>query len=59
MRMAQKQYIKDLYEIEGKSLREIAKITGQDFRTVQKYAYQEDWRPEVLPSLKPENHRAF
>ncbi|MDR1541458.1 MAG: hypothetical protein LBU32_26390 [Clostridiales bacterium] len=46
--MPQKQYIKDLYEIEGNSLREIARITGQDFRTAQKYAYQEDWRPEAL-----------
>jgi transposase len=54
--MAQKQYIKDLYENEGKSLREIAKMVGVDFRTVQKYAYQNDWRPEVLPNVEPENY---
>ncbi|MDR1541875.1 MAG: hypothetical protein LBU32_28630 [Clostridiales bacterium] len=53
--MAQKQYVKDLYENEGKSLREIAKITGMDFRTVKKYAYPEDWRPEVLPGIKAES----
>jgi DNA-directed RNA polymerase specialized sigma24 family protein len=36
--MVQAQYIKHLYEKEDKSLREIAKITDLNFRTVQKYA---------------------
>jgi len=44
--MAQKQYIKHLWEEEGKSLREISRQTGLCFQTVQKYAYQEDWTPE-------------
>lgn len=52
--MAQIEYIKHLYEVEGKSLREIAKKTGFDFRTVQKYAYQNDWNPKVELSTKPE-----
>jgi transposase len=56
MRMAQRQYIRDLYENEGKSLREIARITGMDFRTVQKYAYENDFRLEVLPNVVPENY---
>ena len=38
LRMAQVQYIKDLYENEEKSLREISRITGHSFETVQKYA---------------------
>lgn len=45
--MAQINYIKDLYEKEGLSLREIARQTGKDFRTVRKYAYQENWNPPV------------
>ena len=45
--MAEIGYIKDLYEKEGLSLREIAKRTKKDFRTVRKYAYQNNWSPEV------------
>jgi len=40
LRMAQKAYIKDLYENEGKSLRAIARQTGHHFDTVKKYAHQ-------------------
>jgi transposase len=54
LRMAQIANIKDLYEKEGMSLREIAKQTGKDFRTVQKYAYQEDWSPAAKVNLEPE-----
>ena len=36
LRMAQKEYIKDLYENEEKSLREISRITGHSFETVRK-----------------------
>jgi hypothetical protein len=35
LKMAQIEYIKHLYECEGKSLREIAKELGLNFRTVQ------------------------
>lgn len=28
-------------------LREIARQTGKDFRTVRKYAYQDNWNPPV------------
>ena len=59
LNMAQIEYIKHLYENEGKSLREIAKITGKDFRTVQKYAYRNDWNPKVLPNVEPENYRVL
>jgi hypothetical protein len=45
--MAQKEYIKHLYEVEEKSLLEIANATGFNYRTVQKYAYQEDWSKET------------
>ena len=54
--MAQKQYIKYLYEVDGKNLSEIQKTTGFNYRTVQKYAYQENWSEEVLPVLNAENY---
>jgi transposase len=41
--MARIEYIKDLYEHEDLSLREIARQTKHHFTTVQKYAYQEKW----------------
>lgn len=41
--MQEKCRIKQLYEIEGKNLLEISKETGFNYRTVRKYAYQEDW----------------
>lgn len=52
--MAQVEYIKHLYENEGKSLREIAKIMDMDFRTVRKYAYQANWSPERPPNTEAE-----
>ncbi len=51
--MAQVEYIKHLYEEEGKSLREIAKTLHMNFRTVQKYAYRNDWSPPVTPNTNP------
>jgi len=53
--MAQKQYIKHLYENEEMSLREIAKITDLSFQTVQKYAYMDNWNEDHLPNVDP-NH---
>lgn len=44
--MAQKEYIKYLYEEEEKSLLEITRQTGLNYRTVRKYTRQEDWRLE-------------
>ena len=41
--MTQIDYIKDLYENEDLSLREISRQTVHSFQTVQKYAYQENW----------------
>jgi transposase len=52
--MAQISYIKDLYENEGLSLREIARRTGKDFRTVRKYAYQENWNPPIKQLMPKE-----
>ena len=49
--MAQVQYIKDLYENEEKSLREISRITGHSFETVQKYAQKENWNEDNLRIL--------
>lgn len=54
--MAQKQYIKYLYEVEDKSLREISRITGHSFETVKKYAYQTDWSEDHLPDVKPSHY---
>jgi len=56
LRMTQIEYIKDLYENEGLSLREIARRTGKDFRTVQKYAYRDNWNPPVEPKMRPEDY---
>ena len=56
LRMAQIQYIKDQYENEEVSLREIARKTGHSFETVRKYAYQEDWREDSLPNIEPQNY---
>jgi len=49
--MQQVEYIKDLYENQGVSLREIARMTKMDFRTVRKYAYRDDWNPAVQVDL--------
>lgn len=54
--MAQKQYIKHLYENEEKSLREIAKITDLSFQTVQKYAYMDNWNEDHMPNIDPDNY---
>lgn len=54
--MAQMDYIKDLYENEDLSLREISRRRGHSFQTVQKYAYQENWSAEQLPNLEAENY---
>ena len=54
LRMAKVEYIRDLYENEGKSLRAIARETKLDFRTVRKYAYQNDWRPPMKPMPEPD-----
>lgn len=54
LRMTQIEYIKDLYENERLSLSEIARRTGKDFRTVQKYAYRDNWNPPVKPKTNPE-----
>jgi transposase len=53
--MAKIEYIKDLYENEGKSLRAIAKEMKLHFNTVRKYAYRTNWISEE----KPEREREF
>jgi len=55
LRMAKIEYIRDLYENEGKSLREIARKTQVDFRTVRRYAYRDDWNAAGR-ALQPERH---
>ena len=54
--MAQIEYIKHLYEVEGKSLREIARELNMNFRTVQKYAYMNDFSPQVLPNVEADTY---
>ena len=56
LNMAQIHYIKDLYENEDLSLREIARRTQHSFSTVQKYAYQEDWSEDTLPNVASEDY---
>ena len=54
LKMAQIDYIKHLYEVEGRSLREIARKVGINFRTVKRYAYMYDFNPHELPNVAPE-----
>ena len=54
--MAEIQYIKELYENQELSLREIAKRTKCSFKTVQKYAYMDDWNEEKLPNVEPQSY---
>lgn len=54
--MAQINYIKHLYEVEGKSLREISREMGLNFRTVQKYAYMNDFNPRIEPNVAAETY---
>ena len=54
--MAQIQYIKDLFENEDLSLREISRRTNHSFNTVKKYAYQDNWGEGGLPNLEPESY---
>lgn len=54
--MAQQQYIKHLYEVEEKSLAEIARTTNLNYRTVCKYALKDDWSEDDLPNLEPESY---
>ena len=56
IKMAQKQYIKYLWENEDKSLREIAGITDLNFRTVRKYAYKDNWTEEQKPNIDAERY---
>jgi transposase len=56
LKMAQVEYIKHLYECEGKSLRSIAQTVGADFRTVRKYARMDDFNRSGLPNMTPEAH---
>ena len=56
LKMAQIEYIKHLYECEGKSLREIAKELQMNFRTVQKYAYMNNFNSMELPNMEPETY---
>ena len=41
--MDEQEKIRLLYEQEGKSLSEIARVTGLNCRTVRRYACKEDW----------------
>ena len=47
LKMAQIEYIKHLYEVEEKSLNEIAKIMNLNYRTVRKYAVMENLSPNM------------
>ena len=59
--MDQQQYIINLENFEGLSLREICKRTGHHFNTVKKYGDKENWNEEtkylVAISRKPNSFR--
>lgn len=52
LKMAQIEYIKHLYEVEGKNLSEIAELMNLNFKTVKKYAENYDWSPKEKPPSK-------
>jgi len=45
-------YIRDLFEEKGLSLREIARVTGYNFRTIRKYVDKEDWSQPVVKRVR-------
>ena len=56
IKMAEIGYVKHLWEQEGKSLREISRITGLSFQTVKKYACMENWNEEKSSDTKTMKH---
>lgn len=46
LKMDKQNYLSNLNQFEGLSLREIAERTGHNFRTVKKYVDREDWNKE-------------
>jgi transposase len=46
LKMDQVNFIRNLEQLKGESLREIARITGHDFKTVQKYVDRDNWNDE-------------
>ena len=49
LQMDKQNYLSNLSEYEGLSLREIAKRSGHHFNTVKKYVDKEDWNAEYRP----------
>ncbi|MDL2249010.1 IS21 family transposase, partial [Tyzzerella sp. OttesenSCG-928-J15] len=49
IKLAEAEYIRHLWEVEGKSLREISRVTNLNFRTVQKYTIKTDWNETAKP----------
>lgn len=49
--MINKYNIRTMYLIQGKSLRQIARETGHTFRTVRKYALQEDFSEKIVRKI--------
>jgi transposase len=56
IKMAEVEYIRHLWEKEGKSLRAISKITNLAFETVKKYACRDNWNDEKIPNAQTEKH---
>ena len=52
LRMAQVQYIKDLYENEEKSLSELSSFTAHSFQTVETYTQKERGNEDTLPDTE-------
>lgn len=52
-------YIKELYEKDKLSLNEIVRKTGLSFKTVQKYAYMEDWNTEKTSKINKTKYRVL
>ena len=59
LKMTQVEYIKYLYEQEGKSLREISREMKLNFRTVQKYAHMQDFSFQVRPRVEADRFPAL
>ena len=55
LKLKKQHYMSNLSEYEGLSLREIAKRSGHNFRTVKKYVDKENWNEEYKPRKERES----
>jgi transposase len=55
LKMGKQEYLSNLSQYEGLSLREISRRSGHSFRTVKKYVNRESWNEEYSPRKERES----